>query len=159
MNDEEMTLSEAKSWLREQVRNGGARCPCCTQNVKVYRRSLPSATARTMIAMYHQDEGRDYVYLPTLLDTIKKTAYQGGYATYGHYWGLMERQDGRRDDGSNRVGWWRLTDLGRSFVRGTATVPRYAHIYDSRLLSFSGPQFSIRQALGTRFDYDELMSS
>lgn len=153
----DMTLVEAKNWLRARV-DEGARCPCCTQYAKVYRRSLPSATARTMIAMYRRNEGRDFLYLPAMLDTINGVAYQGGYATYGHHWGLMEHEHGERPDGSSRVGWWRLTALGRRFTNAEVAVPRYAYVYNGRCLRVDGPAWSISQALGTKFDYDELMS-
>ena len=35
----EMTLDEAKAWLRDQV-DDGAHCPCCGQFAKVYKRRI-----------------------------------------------------------------------------------------------------------------------
>lgn len=154
------TLADAKAWLREQFRSGrGVPCPCCDQFVKEYRRKLPAATTRVLIALYRHNEGRDFIFLPDLLDTMTGTPHQGGYGTLGQFWGLMERRQGERDDGSKRVGWWRLTDLGRAFVRGEATVPVYAYIYNGKLRRYAGDPVDVRTSLGHRFNYDELMSA
>lgn len=152
-----MTVSEAR-WNLRQALDEGVECPCCGQFAKRYRRSLPSAAARVMIAMYRIQRGMDaYIFIPDLLDKMTGTAHQGGYGTLGWAWGLIERQPGERDDGSDRVGWWRLTDLGRAFVQDQVSVPRYAVIFNGKCLTLDGPPWSIRDALGKRFNYRELM--
>ena len=149
-----MDLEEAKAWLRDRV-DDGERCPCCGQLAKVYKRRMTAFTARAMIAMYrhHRD---DYVQMPDLIRRHLPNQTQGGYATLGLYWQLIEEEKQRRPDGG-RAGWWKLTEDGVRFVRGELTVPRYARIYDSRLLSYEGDMISIRETLGTNFDYDALM--
>lgn len=138
----------------------GEHCPCCGQLVKLYRRSLSNAPARWMIKLYLHDgnEGREYVYMPEVLNTMRGTPSQGGYGNLGQYWDLTDRMPGIRSDGSNRVGWWRLTDDGREFVLDHLTVPKYAYVYNSKLFDFDGPEWSIRDALGTKFDYNDLMN-
>jgi hypothetical protein len=153
---DDTSLREVREWLM-QARDDGVTCPCCTQLVKVYKRTLPSATARVMIELYRRQRGDEYVFLPRVLDGMTGTPHQGGYGTLAHFWGLLEQQPGERADGSNRVGWWRLTEKGRRFVRGEVTVPKHAHVFNGRCLGYSGPEWSIRQALGTKFDYAELM--
>jgi hypothetical protein len=156
-----MTLKAARDILRTQVMGGGApRCPCCGQTAKVYKRALPSATARVMIALYRAGATNGtYVFLPDLLDGMKGTPHQGGYGTLAHFWGLMEVQPGERADGSKRVGWWRLTPQGVAFVEGRARAPKFARLYAQRCLGFTGEPITIRDALGNKFDYNELMSS
>ncbi len=154
-----MTHKRVNGFVPGTSVHDGDNCPNCGQLVKLYRRTLPSATARVMIALWHVNEGRQYVYLPQILDGMTRTPQQGGYATYGHHWKLMKQQPGVRDDGSNRVGWWRLTNLGRDFILGQATVPKYAHVYNNECFGFSGPQWTIQQALGTKFNYHALMVS
>lgn len=152
-----MTLAEARDLLRSLV-DAGARCPCCTQTVKVYRRPLSHVAARTLIALY-QHAGDDYAHVPTLLAKhLPDIAHQGGYATLSAHWKLIEEAPVRRDD-NGRAGCWRITKLGRSFVRNWTTVPKYAHIYDGRLLRLSGPPITIDDALGTKFSYAELMGA
>lgn len=159
----EWTLARAQEWLRARVKKG-AECPCCKRFARVYDRKLPSASVRVLIALYRLEgkEGREYVQLPPLLDqlglsTLKRTAHQGGYATLSHHWALIEAKPGERKDGSKRVGWWRLTDLGREFVLEQTKVSKYARLYGQRLLRVHGEPIGIRDALGNHFDYRELM--
>lgn len=155
---DDMTLGEAREILRELVKDGH-KCPVCTQFAKVYRRAFPSASARILVLLYREGGRHDYVYLPDLLPKVgTNTASQGGYGVQSAHWGLIERQPGTREDGSDRVGWWRLTENGRLFVEGRITVPKYAKLYDGRCLGTEGNPVTIQQALGKRFDYSELMA-
>jgi hypothetical protein len=159
---DDMTIRDAREILRSLVTGKGHQCPCCKQFAKVYRRKIPNATARVMIALYRQNEGRDYVFLPAMFDKmggsiLKGTPHQGGYGTLGQFWGLMERQPGERDDGSDRVGWWRLTDLGRAFVLARARVQSHATLYAGRCLGLDGSLVTIQEALGKKFNYRDLM--
>lgn len=147
---------------RQQIlagRDDGIDCPCCGQLVKVYRR--PMTTARTMIVMdrYHQPEG--WTHVPTLMrEHLADVAHQGGYATLAQHWGLIETMpEAVREDGSNRTGWWRLTDAGYLFVSGGLRVEKYVLLLDNQVLSHDGPRIGIREALGSKFDYDALMES
>ena len=133
-------------------------CHACGQYCQIYRRALANVTAMVMIVMYRHNEGRDYINIPELFNTGSLRGGTGD-ASKGKYWGLTEPMPGERADGSNRVGWWRLTNLGRRFVLGEVTVAKYAHIYDDRRLWFSGTLlWSIHDALGERFNYNELMA-
>ena len=166
MFPDDVTLGEARDLLRAAVMDGEfCRCPCCGQDVFIYRRKLPSVSCRLMIAMYRRgayartDGGDGYMFVPPILATIGATAHQGGYALQGHHWDLLERMEGKREDGSNRVGWWRLTPRGVLFVRDQVTVRKYARLYNKRRLgNLEGDHVGIREALGHRFNYDELMA-
>lgn len=144
------TLEEVREWLRDRV-DDGAKCPCCTQFAKVYRRKITVQAARVLIRMYHA-AGTDWVNLPDLIER------KGADEAKPRYWGLLEAMEGTRPDGSSRVGWWRLTPEGVAFVRDELRVPKYARIYDGRCLSLEGDPVGIRDALGTKFRYDELMA-
>lgn len=144
-------LGEAKEWLRERV-DEGERCPLCTQFSKVYRRSIHGTMARTLVLAYREHE-LDWFHLATLT----KTTGRGGEEGKLRYWGLLEEESARREDGG-RSGWWRVTERGREFVLGNVVVPKYALVYDGRLMSLDGDEMiDIRAALGKRFDYSELM--
>lgn len=158
--DDDVPLADARDWLRERV-DDGEHCPCCRQLAKVYRRKLSVAAARTMVLLYRfgGQVGKGYIDLPRLLEAhAPELSSQGGYATLGHWWGLIERMPGERDDGSKHNGLWRLTVPGIDFVERRTTVPKYARIYDGRCLGYAGPEVDIDQVLGTRFRYDELMA-
>lgn len=155
------SLAEAKEWLRAQLREG-APCPCCTQLAKVYRRKLNAGMARVLIRMFKK-AGLDWTYLPHVdlqPGERRRAVGHSGEMCMTRYWGLIEGMpdDVRREDGSSRVGWWRLTPRGADFVRGGLTVPKYALVYDGRCLGLEGDQVGIRDALGSKFNYAELMA-
>lgn len=141
------SLEEARGWLREQI-DEGADCPCCDRFAKAYRRKLNAGMAASLIRMYRA-HGLEFGYLPELFG-------YGNEFTRLRLWGLIEPMEERRDDGG-RIGWWRITAKGEAFAIGRLRVPRYARVYDAQLLSLEGDPVSIRDALGSRFSYDELM--
>lgn len=145
---DDMTLGEARDGLRELVEEGH-RCPCCTQFAKVYRRKLNARMALAAIRLYRAGAVREYVHLPS----VAGDGCEGGKL---RYWGLVVEESERREDGG-RSGWWRMTDLGERFVRAEVSVPKYVRLYDGRRLGLRGEPVTIIDALGERFDYEELM--
>lgn len=143
-----MTLQEAQEKLRGLVTDGH-KCPLCTQFAKVYKRKIHSSMARTLITMYLKG-GLGWIYLP---DVKQKSRDSTGMA----WWQLIEEEKALRPDGG-RVGWWRVTSDGEEFVLGARAVHKYAHIYDGRRIGWSGDPVTIRDCLGKRFDYEELMA-
>lgn len=142
-------LADAQVWLRNRV-DKGERCPCCTQFAKVYRRKINSGMARSLIRMYHISPG-DWIHLPTEIGA--RSREEGKLA----YWGLVEEENTLRPDGG-RAGYWRITPLGHAFVLGNIALPKYARIYDGRCLGLdTSEKATIKDALGTAFDYDDLM--
>jgi len=149
---DDMPLGDAREWLRERVEHG-ARCPLCTQYAKVYERKLNSRMARQLITFWRKcGSGPDFHYAPDVLDGDGT----GDFAKLV-YWELIEPLEGERDDGSTRVGWWRVTDDGAQFVLGRVVVPKHARVYDSQCLKVTGELVGIRDCLGERFNYRELM--
>ena len=47
------TLGGARDWLRDRVEKG-AKCPCCGQFAKVYRRTITSGMARALFMIWHE---------------------------------------------------------------------------------------------------------
>lgn len=142
------TLAQLKAWLRTKVDKGGT-CPVCEQHVQVYRRKLNSGMARSLIQMYRAG-GRDYIHLPT---TIGARSREEGKL---RYWGLVEEAPVEREDGG-RAGYWRVSAVGELFVLGQTKVYSHARVYNGKCLGLVGDMISIQDALGSRFDYRELM--
>ncbi len=99
MFPETMTLKDARAQLRG-LADHGAFCPLCQQNVKVYKRTIHASMARGLIRFYRH-VGSDWGFLPDVLDGIGENADFGKL----RYWGLVEHDEGQREDGSNRNGW------------------------------------------------------
>jgi hypothetical protein len=147
------TLGKAKEWLREKAEAGGERCPCCTQRAQVYRWSLYSTAVRALILFYRIGGTEEFTHSRVL----KEHGHTGqGDASRLRYWGLLEEEPARKPDGG-RSGFWRVTELGGQFVTGAVTAPKYAYVYDARVLRFDGDRVSVQDALGKNFDYREMM--
>ena len=148
------TLSEARAWLRLRLKEG-VRCPCCTQFAKIYRRQITTSSARALIRLWRIG-GQDYAHWPTL---VAEAGLPGrGDETKLVHWGLVEEENAEREDGG-RAGYWRVTELGVAWLLERHKVPRYARIYDSRCLGTFGPEWGVADALGKRFDLQELMNA
>lgn len=143
------TVAEVKSWLSENI-DAGAECPCCFQTVKLYPRKITSPMARGLIKQYRA-VGLDFAHSAAL---VKSETHEFSQLSW---WGLVSELDERREDGG-RPGWWRITSPGEDFVLGRVSLPETAYVYNKQVRFFdSSEQIYIRQALGTKFDYDELM--
>jgi hypothetical protein len=159
------TLGEAWKLIEDNCEDG-LPCPLCGQRVQVYRRGINSEMAWVAIRLYRHslENGSKYAYMPDI-SAGKKHFGWGDYAKLRH-WGVLEEQPGTREDGSSRVGFWRITQLGRQWVEGAISLPRYVRVYNNQPLgpptpySKNGklrPLVSIRDALGIKFDYEKLM--
>jgi hypothetical protein len=150
------TLRQARDWLIARLEEG-ALCPCCTQIAKEYHRPINSTMARDLIVAWRA-YGTRFGYLQEVRRVIKAaTGHSNREEPKLRYWGLMEEENVRRPDGG-RAGWWRVTPDGEDWVLGRSVVPKYAWVYDNRLIALDRRQHvTIREALGHRFNYDELM--
>ena len=156
------SLAEAAKWVSDNGPNG-VFCPCCDQVAKVYRRKLNRAMAYSLICLYRlsqdlpQDEWMDVPALLTkhrLVAVLRSREYQKLC-----YWGLLESKGDKRADGG-KAGMYRLTSEGKRFVSGTTAVPRHVVLYNGVVIEIDYSQLiTIREALGDKFNYDELMQS
>lgn len=163
--DQKTTLMDAKKWLR--VRFGkGAPCPCCNQFVKLYRRALSKSMAYVLLLMeshFRGDPVEEWLHVPSYIAEMvadnprRAAAVRGDWAKL-KLWGLIEEKPGSRDDGSPRVGYWKLTPLGRQFAKRQVKVPSHVYIYNGEALQRTvEEQITIDDALGTEFSYAEIM--
>lgn len=144
-----LSHQEQTDWLEKNANTpAGAECPSCGQLAKIYTRKLNKQMTRVLIAMYRQ-HGQDWCRFTEL--GVPARADEAKLA----YWGLIESEEGIRDDGSNRVGVWRVTDKGVDFISKLRKVPRYAVTYDGALLRLEGDPIGVDEATG--FHYDQMM--
>ena len=144
-----VTLEEAKAWLRERV-DKGEKCPCCTQYTRVYARNINKRMVQAMLNLYMHGGTSEFGHLPDM-DPSK------GDAAKLVYWGLIEEENLQREDGG-RAGWWRVTTYGESFLKGHVRLPKYARIFDGRLLGLDGTEtVMVDDCWGELFDLRKLM--
>lgn len=158
---EPRTLKEAKEWLRARVHEG-ARCPCCTQMAKVYKRKIYGKMAAALIKFYHATKPNfDFVHYNALGSGLVRSTVSGDFAKMV-YWGLIEEKPNSdpKDEDKRTSGFWRITQDGVAFVTAGLLVPKYAFIFDSRLMKFDKTEMvSIQDCLGEKFSYEELMAA
>jgi hypothetical protein len=107
-----------------------------------------------------QDE---WLHVPSYIAEVavgnprRAAAVRGDWAKM-KFWGLIEEKPDVRADGSPRVGYWRMTQLGRQFVAREVKVPSHVYIYNGEPLQRSVEnQITIDDALTTEFSYAEIM--
>jgi hypothetical protein len=154
---DEMTLTEAKEWLRARVVKG-ERCPCCDQFARVYRRTINRSMAKTLVALCRVGGTHTFVHQRAVERAAARYYDLVGLDTHEisqlSWWVLVEEELISRPDGG-RAGWWRATPLGMAWASGKTVVPRYAHLYNGKVLRVDGLPLRIRQVKG--FDLRELM--
>lgn len=156
------TLIEAKAEVLAG-RDDGVACPCCGQYCKVYQRTLNSAMARFLIWLVLEYEHRwtddhgGHLWISVNDGPLIQNRKGGGDFAKLRYWGLIE-QMANDDDTKRTSGYWRPTSIGIAFAHDRITVPKQVKLYLNDPIGFSEERVSIRDALGTKFDYQELMA-
>lgn len=147
------TLLQAKANLEANLDKGGA-CPCCGQHAQRYRRKLNSGMARALVEIWlRQKNTRRWVRVEVLVAALRVSPELGKL----RWWGLVETKE--NDDAKKRTsGSWRLTEKGQAFLRDLVKVPSHAVVFNNQLERLEGKEIGIREALGSKFDYAELMA-
>lgn len=132
----------------------GYDCPHCHRLIKRYRRCLNSNMALTLIHLYKSGK-RDWVH-------VEKFLQENNHPRSGDFhklvlWGLLDKMEGDREDGSPRNGYYRLNGKSLMFVEGKLSVPKTAKILNGTFEGFEQPHVYIQQCLGEKFNYSELM--
>jgi hypothetical protein len=146
-------LHEAREELELVAWGAGGDCPCCGQFTKVYKRKFNAGMARGLIWLVLLDEP-EWTDVPKLAPKwLIKIA--GEFAKSAH-WGLSEQKP--TDDPNQKCsGLWRPTEKGANFVSDSLTIPTHVYLYDNAVIKFTQEETTIREALGKRFSYEELM--
>ena len=144
----QVTLEQGKNWLRARL-DQGETCPLCHQHAKMYRRKINAGMAHSLIHIHRIAPTGGWVHV----HAIGARSREEGKLVY---WGLAEEQTSVGLHGG-RAGYWRLTDKGRDFVKGKIKVPKYAKVYNGQCYGLEGDLVGIKESLGTKFNYDELM--
>lgn len=142
------TLATTQAELAAHV-DTGMTCPACGQFAKVYRRSINSSMARSLITLWNS-AGLRPAYLPDVVGSRSREESKL------RYWGLVVEAPLARPDGGH-AGWWKVTNLGADWVQGRVKVPKYAYIYNGERQRLAGTPVGIDDALGNHFNLAELL--
>lgn len=142
--------------IKTNVADKGYICPCCKSFVKRYTRSFNSNMALCLILLYRENKN-EFVKVEDFL--IKKGHKRCGDFSYLTHYKFLEKKKGDRKDGSNRNGFYRLTSWGVLFCEQKIKAKKKFMILNNRFEGFVGEEIDILQALGTKFNYQELMTN
>jgi len=145
-------LEDARRHVREGL-DKGVTCPCCGQLAKRYRRWIHAEVAIFLIKLvkaYRKDPR--YYHAKELIDAKGKHSTD---ASYTQHWGLVTKANAEAD--GRKGGFYKPTQRGIDFVLGRIAVPAHAVIYDNRVEEWATNNVSIRDSLGKKFKYEELM--
>lgn len=134
----------------------GYCCKSCGSFIKTYHRSFNSNMAVALLTLYRSGI-TDYVHLENLL--LEKGLKRCGDFSYLVHYRLIEKLKEKREDGSNRNGMYRITSNGIMFAENKTTVQEKFIIQQNKLLGFEGKEIGIKDALGIKFNYNELMQN
>ena len=152
MLSDDMTLAEVREYLMNLRETTGAVCPCCGRVVKSYPRKVNRNCAKfllSLIRVWREQGSVGWVH-------YKRCVYTSRDYNYMQHFGLVttpveEGQEGR--------GFWQPTQEGIAFAEGRIRVPEGAQIYNNEILWYSRNTVDIMEALGSPFDYEELMGA
>ncbi len=149
-SDESLATAQA---LMIECLDAGTSCPCCGQFAKIYKRKMRSSLAHWMIWLVKSSRDSDDGWADVRLANVRN----GEYAMTAH-WGLAV-QKMNESTAKKHSGLWMPTSLGVQFVECSLKVPSHVHLYDNSVVGWSDNMITVVEALGKRFDYQELMSA
>lgn len=158
MSEKLYTLDEAILEIKRQTKEKmleGTKCPCCGQLVRLWKQKIHSGMSAWLIMFIQEFDKQDEEYLIWKHVAHNRGLWCGDYAKL-RYWGLIE-QASNDDTAKKTSGQWRPTELGREFAMGNTTIPKYVYTYDTKALVFSNSQTTVKESLGSKFDYEELI--
>ena len=132
--------------------NGEAECPTCGRKGKIWRTSIVSTAAASLVRLVGMYSGS-----PIHQDEFYVLAKDRNFARLAK-WGLIN--PARHEDPSKRSsGEWEPTESGILFVDGSHKVQKYLLTFDNEILGFEDPMVSIHDVLGDHFHYQNLLAN
>jgi len=149
------TLSDSKMELNVGLEKG-ITCPCCGQFAKRYKRNLSASMCYALI-LIHKSRNSDFFHVSDYFhEKGLKISSVADWSKLRH-WGFIESKAELREDGSDRNGYYKITDRGINFVRRRITAPAHAFIFNNKVKALADERVDIETALKKKFDFQELM--
>lgn len=149
------TLEDVKHYLKENWLKG-AECPSCGQFVKMYKHKINGIAVSDLIRLYNLSENNNIIEKHHHISKFSRDR-GGAFAKLVH-WGLAESQL-NEDTAKRTSGMWSITEKGKKFIEDIIEVPQYVYLYNSECKAMSSNKVNVRMALGTKFNYEELMNN
>lgn len=146
----------------------GTDCPCCTRHAKRQIRPLGCGPARWLIELVYLSDDGQAVHTGEIIKALKGNNVSGSDATsvlplYGMIEPAADPQGGINSPPPSKApkgrtsGFWKPTKLGRAFALDKIKVPAKVVTCLGVPEAFEGDPIGIKDALDTKFNYDEIM--
>lgn len=160
------TLRELRDYIRERWRESdGVECPCCSQRVKLYRRTINRGQAEMLVALATETVRRrvqleHYPWIHVeheIIETGKGPARCRDWPLL-RFWGLIEPKAGDDAETRRNPGMWRLTPAGLWAVEHPKRplLAEFVEVYNNAKRGESPEKRSLAQALRRPFDFEEV---
>lgn len=125
-------------------------CPVCGQEVRTWKKPMISTAVASLIRLVAMYRGRALHH-----DEFTVLLKDRNFSQL-KLWGLVVPE--ANDDPAKRSsGKWHPTEKGIEFATERNVVPKYVITRANRVVGFEGPAIGVREALGSRFNYRELI--
>ena len=159
MTQNSTTLEQARAQWDIAIRNKGDHCPCCGKWGKVYKVGISHAMMKALLWMA-STYGEKWIDMPREAPRWLIQTYT--FATL-KWWRLIEQMPSEvveyDEAGQEKKfsGYWRVTPLGVQFAKGRVQVAKHVYLYDNSLMDVSTETVYIRDCVGKKFNYSEIM--
>ena len=130
--------------------DGDEICPYCGQRVRVWKKALISTAVASLVQLVRRYEG-EAIHHDDFAVLLKDRNF-----SQLKLWGLNEPA-ANNDPAKRTSGKWHPTDKGIEFAVGRRVVPKYVVTKANRVVRFDGPYIGVREAIGAKFNYRELI--
>lgn len=147
-----LPVHRKRAAFRAANQKNGSACPCCDQHVQVYRRNIYQRMGKVLLWLVDEFERTgEWVKLKD------GPLFRGGDNAKLAYWGLVQTRARRETEHNKRSsGEWMPTGLGLSFAKQRVRIPKYAYIYNGKVVGYSEEMASISECLDGDFNYEDL---
>jgi hypothetical protein len=150
--------------LREKMANG-TRCPCCGQQMRIYKYCITGEMARVLLFLYRlfsEYPNCQPVHLESVLRKVYGTKMpRGNKHSLLRHWGLIGRSETRYSKHLKQRtgGCYTITEKGIDFSKGNIKIPKWIYVYDNVCLGVSLEEsVNIVQTIGQKFSLSDCLS-
>lgn len=158
--NEVVTLKDAQQYNREHWHEG-CKCLACGQRVQLYNYKFFASSAFALIRLFNLTEtnpDQEWFHVKDYAEAGKDRPRAHHFAEL-RFWELIEKCDVNDDPAKKSSGYWKITEKGKQFVNEEIKVQSRILIYNNIFVGFAenSSEITVREALGNKFDYEELM--
>lgn len=141
--------------LFELDKRKGYKCECCGLYVREYVRTFNCNMGLALVLLMKTNT-LTFVHLENFM---QQHGYKRcGDASYLVHYGFFEKLNEKRKDNSPRNGYYRITGRGLAFASNKITAQGRFIIFNNECNGFEGKDVNIKDVLGKKFNYEQLMT-